>query len=158
MPKNRTLKWFTRLQTLVALADNAQLTFNLLNDMSVADMEGSTVTRMLMEIWIRNDVAGNQKTMDWGILWVDEDAVAAGAVPDADDEDERADWIGRGRMSAVTDVLLKPDALFHAAYDLRSQRICRTEQDQLTLILDMDSNGAGGVFVSFIVRTLMRMP
>ncbi len=158
MPNGRQLKWFTTLRISQALADNSQLNFNLLSDMSATQFAGSTVTRTLMEFWILNDVVANQKVMDWGIVYMDGEAVSAGAFPDVDDEDERVDWLGRGRMVAITDVLNKPDSLVHRTYDLRSQRVNRSELDSLQLILNSDVAGSGGLFVTFIVRVLMRMP
>ena len=157
--KARTLKWFTTLRTLVAIADNEQETFDLLADMSVADMEGSTVTRMILEMWVENDVTSNPKTMDMGILWVNNDAFQVEAFPDADDEDERADWIWRGRMHSVTNnVGLSANAGGYMYRDLRAKRICRSEMDHLTLICDMDGNGTGGMFLTFMTRVLMQMP
>ena len=159
MPKGRALKWFTTLRQHQALADNAQITFDLLADASVGNADGSTVTRIIAKIWAFNDTSGNPKVLDWGIVFVDNDAAAAGAYPDADDEDERVDWMVRDRLFCYT----APEAgvqviAAHSALDLRAQRIRRTESDKLTLIMDMDLNGTGGVFVSFIVRVLMRMP
>ncbi len=159
MPKGRVFKWFTHLRISQALADNSQLTFNLLDDMSVADMEGSTVTRQLIDFWVRNDTTNYQKVMDWGIVWVDQDAASAGAFPDADDEDERVDWLSRGRMVKMIDTTTGNGKLLeHKHVDSRSQRVCRSENDQLTLILNSDTNGTGGLFVTYSVRTLMRMP
>jgi len=158
MARDRLLKWFTTLRISQALADNSQLQFPLQADMSVTQIAGSTVTRILLEFWVRNDVVANQKVMDWGIAYISSEAVGAAAFPEADDEDERIDWMGRGRMVAITDVLGKPDALIHRMYDLRAQRINRSEFDSLRLILNSDVNGSGGLFVTFIARVLIRMP
>ena len=158
MPRGRVLKWFTTLRNLQAIADNSFQTFNLLEDMSVADEEGSTVTRILLEMWAYNDTANNAKTMDWGIVFVNSDAVAVSAFPDADDEDERVDWLGRGRLFVITDTLNKGEAVSHAMYDLRAQRIHRVENEQLRLVCDLDLNGTGGIWLTFIARVLMRMP
>ena len=158
MPRGRQLKWFTTLRISQALADNSQLQFNLQADQAASQTANSTVTRILLDLWCRNDVVSNQKVLDWGIAYVSSEAVNAGAFPDADDEDERIDWLGRGRMVAITDVLGKPDNLMHRFYDLRAQRINRSEFDSLRLILNSDSNGTGGLFVTFSARCLIRMP
>jgi len=157
-PPGRTLKWFTTLRISQALVDNAQLNFDLLSDMSATQMARSTVTRLLIDFWIRNDLINNQKVMDWGILFMDQEAVSAGAFPDVDDEDERVDWMARGRMVAMTQAIGDSTAIVHKTLDLRAKRICRSELESLQLILDNDVNGTGGLFVTFSIRTLMMMP
>ena len=158
MPRGRLLKWFTTLRTRQALADNSQLTFALLADLSASQTEGATITRILHEMWIHNDTVNNPKTMDWGIVLVSGEAAAASAFPDADDEDERVDWMVRGRMHAFASDLNHVQNNTHVERDLRAQRIIRDEFQSLRLILDADANGTGGFFVTFITRVLLRMP
>ena len=158
MPRGRLLKWFTTLRNLQALADNSQITFQLLEDLTVSQTEGSTITRILIEIWIRNDTVQNEKTMDWGIVLLGGEAVAAGVFPDADVEDERVDWLARGRMHGYTNGLFINQDNSHVERDLRAQRIVRDEFQQLRLIFNSDTNGTGGLFVTFITRVLLRMP
>jgi len=111
-----------------------------------------------MEMWVRNDVVLEQKTMDWGIVLLSGEAVSAGAFPEADDEDERVDWLGRGRMFAITTTIGDGASIGHMERDLRAQRVIRDEFQQLRLILDIDATGTGGFFVTFITRVLLRMP
>ena len=158
MPSRRLVKWFTTLRQLQALADNSQLTFDLLTDLAASQTQGSTITRILMSIWIRNDVVSNEKTMDWGIVLVDGEAAVAGAFPDADVEDERVDWMGRGRMHAYTSSLFVVQPHTMMERDLGASRVIRNEFQQLRLILNSDTNGTGGLFVTFITRVLVRMP
>ena len=158
MPRQRQLKWFTTLRILQALADNSQLTFDLLTDLAASQTADSTITRMLVEMWIGNDTTNNAKTMDWGIVLLAGEAVSAGAFPEADDEDERVDWLARGRMHAITNNISVMPNFAHIERDLRAQRRIRDEFQKLTLILDVDANGSGGLFVTFITRVLLRMP
>jgi len=158
MPRQRLLKWFTTLRQLQALADNSQITFDLLTDLAASQTEGATITRILIEMWVRNDIVLEDKTMDWGIVLVAGAAASAGGFPDADIEDERVDWLGRGRMHAITTVIGDGASLGHMERDLRAQRVIRDEFEQLRLILDVDANGTGGLFVTFITRILVRMP
>ncbi len=155
MPSHRVLKWFTTLQHDVLVLNGAQFDDNLLEDMSVADQEGATVTRILLEMWIHPSSVDNPVAFDWGIVFVNIDAVTAGAFPDADDEDERADWLGRGRLVAITSVANDGAGLVHSTYDLRAQRRFRTETDKLMLIGD---DTGGNLRLSFMSRVLMRMP
>ena len=111
-----------------------------------------------MEIWIANDTVLNPKTMDWGIVLLSTEAVVAGSIPDVDDEDERVDWMGRGRLHVTTDILNSSTSLAHTSRDLRAQRVIRDEFQQLSIIMDVDTNGTGGLFVTFITRVLLKMP
>ena len=156
MPKGRALKWFTTLRKHQAIADDGQAAHQLLGDMSVADHDGATVTRILQEIWAVNDVANNPKILTWGITFVNEDARIAGAYPDTDDEDERIDWLGRGQLYVVTPVI--NENIAYAKYDLRAQRLVRHEYNKLMTIYDVDTNGTGGVFYTSFTRVLVRMP
>jgi len=155
--QRRPTKWFTTLRQHQALADNSQITFDLLADMSFAIRENSTVTRIIAKVWAENDTSDNPKVLDWGIVFVDADAVVAGAFPDADDEDERVDWLVRDRLFCVLGTQTRGGA-GHSALDLRAQRKYRSELDQLRVIFDLDLNGTGGVFISFIFRVLMKTP
>jgi len=155
----RAVKWFTTIRQAQALVDGGQITFDLLSALSQANAKGSTVTRMIMDLVTRADTLSSTKATDFGVVWMHADAVAAGAFPDADDEGERVDWLVRGQM------ITEPPALgseFGGAgrksMDLRTQRICRADDDQLRLIFDDPGLGSGGVFVDLMVRTLVKLP
>ena len=154
----RQTKWFTTLRTLQALADNTQLTFPLLADLSASQTQGATITRILIELWIANDITNNAKTMDWGIVLLAGEAVTAGGIPDAQDEDERVDWMGRGRMHVITNNISVMPNFAHMERDLRAQRIIRDEFQELRLITNLDANGTGGVFLTIFTRVLVKMP
>ncbi len=158
MAFSRITKWFTTLGTLQAIPDNGQNTFALLADLAASQTQGATITRILMEMWASNDSINNPKTMDWGIVLLAGEAVSAGAFPDADDEDERVDWMGRGRMHVKTSNLNEGRDMGHMTRDLRAQRVIRDEFQQLRLIVDADANGAGGIFLTFAIRVLLKMP
>jgi len=156
----RAVKWFTTLLDEQALVSAGQITFDLLSGLAVANRKGSTVTRLLIDLMINPDTDGSRKLMSFGIVYVDTDAVAAGAFPDSDVADERVDWLMRGRMkvhaNAAGETVAVPMAT--KSYDLRAQRICRAENDQLRMIFDLNSITVGGVFVNGIIRTLVRLP
>ena len=156
----RTVKWFTTLLNTQALASAGQTNFNLLADLAVANAKGSTVTRLIIDLMVHCDTDGSRKTMDLGVVWLDGDAVAAGAFPEADAASERVDWLMRGRMKihrfAAASLDMVPIA--EKAWDIRSQRICRAERDELQMICDLDALTVGGVFITGIIRTLVRLP
>jgi len=155
---NRTLKWFTALGNDAAIASAGQGTFNLLSAVDQANLKGSTVTRILFKAWGVPDLAGARKSIDMGITWLDTDAVVAGAFPDVDVAAERVDWLYRSRMFTQGETSVVQGMVATEVADIRSQRICRADLDQLTLIVDVNSITGGGIFLTFIARILLRLP
>ena len=155
----RTLKWFTTLRNDQALTDGAQIEIDLLADLDVANRKGSTVTRLIIDQWIRNDTQQTFKICDTGILWLNGDAFTAGAVPDPGDESDRADWMVRFRMTNQMDATTSGSQQIEDKHlDLRAQRICRAERDQLIWVCEDSGSGTGGLFVTFAIRVLLRLP
>ena len=152
MPNKRLVKWFTTLWAQQALAANNQITFDLLDDLSVTQTQGATIQRMLIDIWLRNDTIQGEKAFDWGIVLVSGEAQAAGVFPDPDVEDERVDWLGRGRMSVYTNALFVQPPHSYMHRDLRAQRMFRNEFQQLRLICNLDVVAGGGVLNHFTKR------
>ena len=150
------LKWFTTINAHQAIPINGQITDDLLEDMSASQTEGATVTRILLQLWARPDTINVSKMLSWGIVALDGEAVSAGAFPEADDEDERVDWLVRGALHASTAVLFENTS--YVERDLRAQRMLRDEFKKLRIIFDVDGVAAGGLFMFYMVRVLMRMP
>ena len=155
----RALKWFTTLGNEQALVSGGQIAIPLLAGLAPANAKGSTVTRFILDIWMRTDVVGARKIVDFGALWFPTDAIDANAFPTMDAEAARYDFVLRSRMyetSMSTDLDGFPPTM--RSYDIRSQRICRAELDQFILVLDNNAITTGGVFVTFISRVLVRLP
>ena len=155
----RAMKWFTTLRGDQALTDGAQISFDLLAGVDQANKKGATVTRLIISMWIRNDTQQTFKVMDAGVAWVNSDAVAAAALPDPGDEADRADWLLRYRMTNQMDATTSgSQQIEDRHFDIRSQRICRSERDELRLVLEDSGLGNGGLFVTFGARVLLRLP
>jgi len=60
----------------------------------------------------------------------------------------------------VLQVSLDPvgDEVVRVSKDIRSQRICRAEDDQLMWVVKIDTTTGGGIFMTALVRTLVRLP
>ena len=158
MASGRTLKWFTALRSHQALASAGQTSFPLLAGLPVETAKGATITRMILDMWVLPDTINVVKVMDYGVVFINEDAVAAAAFPETDNEGERPDYIHRGRVFIAANALNLPNPAGIVHKDLRAQRICRSEEDDLRLICDLDSVAAGGVFITFMSRILIRLP
>ena len=153
----RSLKWFTTLQGHQALASGGQTSFELLAGLEKGDAKGATITRIIFDMWLLPDTINVVKLMDYGMMFLNEDAVTAGGFPDIDIESERVDFVYRGRAMACANALNLPNPAGIVHKDLRAQRICRSEEDQFRLVCDLDAVAVGGVFISFISRILIRM-
>jgi len=154
------MKWFTTLRNNQALADGLALDFPLLADAQQANRRGSTVTRIIIDQWVRNDVQQTFKIADFGIVWAHSQAVATtAALPDPGLEDDRADWLVRFRMVNQMDATTSgTQQIAHKMMDIRSQRICRSDEDELTYIMKDSGSGNGGLFVTFSIRVLLKLP
>ena len=156
---NRTFQWITTLRQHQALASGGQTNFNLSSDLAAGDRRGATLTRMLLNIHLRNDTVNVTKVLDYGVVWINADAATAGAFPDPISESEQADWLLRDRMVISSGPnTFEGGHLTTQRHDNRSQRICRAETDQLHMVMDLDSVFAGGVFITFICRILVLKP
>ena len=155
----RAMKWFTTLRDQQALPDAGQVNFNLSASIGQSNIKGSTITRLIIDLWTAADTLGATKITDWGIAILNTDAVVAGAFPDADNENEKIDWLVRGRL--VTEPPRTGSEFGQhgrQTLDIRSARIIRAEDTQVHLVADDPGAGGGGVFLSLMVRMLLKLP
>ena len=143
------------------MASGGQVRIPMLPLLAVGNRKGATVTRLLLEMsWIA-DADSARKVMNWGITYVNSDAVVALAFPDPSSTLDTPDWIARGQQFAVANSAIASSPGYNVtrkSLDLRSQRICRAEDDELYFIIDTDAITAGGVFFNHMFRTLVRLP
>ena len=158
MADKRELKWFTTLRQHVAIASAGNLRVPILGGIEIANMKGSTVTRIIADFWARTDTLNTFKVWDFGILWYPTAAVDSNAYPDLAVEEENYDWLLRSRMFVPGGNTGQNTVVVEKRFDNRSGRICRSEQDQLMLVSDLNSTFSGGIFLTFIIRVLMRLP
>jgi len=157
MPANRRFEWFSSIIGFTALASGAQTSVNLLTNQPEATRKGSTVTRILLNLVHKADAVAQLTEFHWGIVFIDSDAAAAGAFPEADVVSDRPDWLARGWSATIADNLSASPRWNRTILDLRMQRICRAEDDELHLILDASASGFSLDFGLF-ARTLVRLP
>jgi len=154
----RQLKWYTTLLDEQAIVSGGQKHYDILPDLEQANAKGATVTRMVLKLWGIGDTGNSRKITDYGVLWVSGDAFTASAVPELDDQSERPDFLFRGRMYIVGNVPSEVQQVAQVSHDVRSQRICRTDDDKLTLVVDLNAITAGGIFLTIFARVLVRLP
>ena len=155
----RPMQWFTRVQRPVVQLTGSQGDFILYNSLSLsaAATKGATVTRLIIDLIFRAESLAQFNEVAWGITTVNADASAAGALPDSDDDTDRAGWLVRGREYNIQDSLSDASQWTRVKMDIRSQRVLRSEQDELHLIVNNHATGFSVIWSAFI-RTLMKLP
>ena len=154
----RAVKWFTTLLDEQAIVSGGQKHYDILPDLSTANAKGSTVTRLILDMWLHGDTGNARKICDYGVLWLSSDAFTASAVPELDDQTERPDYLYRGRVYVVGSAPSEMQQVTMKRHDIRSQRICRSDDDKLTLVMDLNAITAGGIFLTVFARVLVRLP
>ena len=156
MPSGRTYQWYSILdENETALASGSQIEKDLLGDLVQDERKGATITRIILDLIIAPDTIAQVTFTSYGLCMVNKDAVSAGAVPEADVNADRADWLLRGRSRNLSGNLSDPTQVFHREYDLRAQRVLRSEEQTLALILDHGSGG--GIDFFWMSRILMKL-
>ena len=152
----RPFQWFTRIVPNTTLAGNAQTSVDLTVNMESARRKGCTVTRMLVNVVLEAGVVAQDLQLTYGVLWVDADALSAGALPDTDVESENVDYMLRGCLFGSQSDLADSSQWTRVSHDVRGQRVCRTDQDHLVLVLD--NALANSLNFRLFSRTLVRLP
>ncbi len=150
----RRMQWFSEQASEAPIALSAQLTLNILSGLLADLAKNATITRVLLSMFITPDTIAQVSHTSFGVVLVNSDAAAAGAFPDADDMTDRVDWMMRDRSRNMVSSLSDSSQSWKREYDLRGQRVIRTEESGLYIILDQSING--GVTVSTFSRVLVK--
>ena len=158
MTMRRQTQWFTREQINSAVgsgvSDNLTLTSAGVHN---TFRQGMTVTRMIIDLVLAADTLAQRNRFYWGICVVNAAARAGGAMPDPSDVTERPSWLVRGRMEVIQNSLSDASQWTRTLLDLRSQRVLRSEDDELQLLIKNGATGFGAEWSAFI-RVLVKMP
>ena len=141
------------------LANGDQDTVDLTEDLGVDASYGCTITRIIGELWaypVISGIVSGIMRLDLGIAMIEEDALAAGAFPDPDEQNDRPGrgWLWRGMMlvqdSGGTAAGRRPERIQFA---VRSQR----KIDRARVRLIIDSNLVAETTFSVEIEGLIRM-
>ncbi len=151
----RQVQWYDSI-----LADTvpavSQIGIDLTQNLPVQNLKGTTVTRILVDFRIRHGVTAVGNALAWGITLVDEDALTAAALPDANEESEQPGWLFRGaqnfRVSDVNDYTQE----VAIKQDLKGQRKFAGNSSRLVLLVS--NGGANAVFLNGMIRLLVKKP
>ena len=155
---NRALQWFTSISDAQTVTSGGQSANELLAGLSDTLRKGSTITRIIMQLVLH---AGTVDTtfgrVKYGIVLMNQDAVSAGAFPDADVATDNVDWLVRG-AEVVSATSLTDSSQFVSVFrDLRAQRMLRTGQELLEFIIDQSTSGQV-IGYDLFTRILVRLP
>jgi len=155
----RETNWFNLDAAFQNLGSGLTTNQTLLSDTTIGNrtIKGATVTRLIIDITIRNAVLAQNNVLYWGITKVNADARAAGAFPDPSDMNDKAGWMIRGRLQCNADSLTDPTQWVSRHYDLRAQRLFRNEEEELQLLIENSATGFTVSWTAFI-RSLVKWP
>jgi len=152
----RTLKWFTRIVQDGTVPASGQTCVDVLRNVEEANRKGLTITRIIMDFVTLADAVAERTECFWGIVLVNSDAAAADVFPDPATEADNVAWLGRGMHVNGTSDLLDSSNYSRTRIDLRAQRVTRSAQEELHLIIDQSSGG--GIVFNVHLRVLCRLP
>ena len=156
----RPMQWYTSTQGFSTIADGATTSLLLYNaaTLGTRNIKGATMTRLIIDLTIRADSVAQLAVVFWGIVVMNADAAAAAAFPDPEDMSDRAGWMVRGKSQTIQASLSDASQWDRRRMDIRSQRVLRTEEDELRLIVH-NSSGSGVVAQwGPFIRVLARLP
>jgi len=105
---------------------------------------------------IRHSIINQDNSLAWGITLVDEDALTAGSLPDANEEIEQPGWMFRGASDySVSNVFDFAQYLFINA-DLKGQR--KFAGNNARLVFLASNVGASNVIISGMIRMIVKKP
>ena len=161
MPFNRNrrpMEWFNTSRSFTSLAASTQVSTTLFSAAAqgTRSVLGATVTRELLDIYVQAESVAQLVEMYYGLAILSQDAVLASGLPDPDSETDRADWLTRGRIMTIQASLSDSSQWGRVHLDLRSQRILRSEEDQVELIFN--NTTAFILKWAFDMRMLIKLP
>ena len=154
-PRRRT-EWFdlTVNQTVAAGDQNSNdLTIN----MADVEKKGATLVRTLVQLYCAAVTVGTGSVLSLGIAMLNEDAAAAGSIPEADSDTDKPGWVFRTVVPVFTDTANRFANLTVIKEDLRSRRRFQGSSDQIELILD-NFAGSSAINVDGLIRLLIMKP
>ncbi len=157
--KRREMEWFTGKTGFAGLTTASLTNFTLFNAISVGArfIKGTTITRILMDLTFRSPSVAQNNEASYGVLIMNADARAAGAFPNPDDVSDRAGWMFRGRGQNITSSVSDGSQWTRLTHDNRSQRVLRTEEDELQFVIETPATGFT-IEWSLYVRVLVKWP
>ena len=153
----RPTEWFDLFNVGITISASGQVSRDLLGLVPLGMKKGSTVTRTLIDLVVRPQGTIIYSNLTWGIVMIDDDAAAGGAIPDSDEAADQSGWLGRGLVPCVTSNTSNLMPSMPVRIDLSSQRRFRGEDESLYLVFDKDST-AITLEIDFFARVLLKKP
>ena len=109
---------------------------------------------MLIDLELNLSVAGTGGFVNMGICMIDEDAAAAGALPDANSDNEQPGWMWRTTQTVFTAVVNDRASATLVKADIRAMRKFAGDNVQLRWIANNSASG-NPINVNGIIRVLL---
>ena len=141
MPSARRRQWFTTIDRGQTVVSTGQKNVNLLAALDAAVAMGTTVQRMILDVTLTGPNLATDFYVYWGITYVNADAVIGSTLPDPNIASDNVSWLARGVAQWSSSNLSESNQDGHIIGDFRSQRVCRSPQDQLHFIVNQEASG-----------------
>ena len=154
----RPFEWYETAATMTSLGANAQTHAVIRSaiDQGAANLRGSTVTRLVGWVALKASTLTVLAELAFGIIIVNADARIAAALPDPNDPSDRANWMYRDRLLCQSGNLSDSSQWDRIRFDIRSQRIMRSEEDELVIIFN--AGPLNNPDFAFNIRSLIKLP
>ena len=149
----RPVQWFDEIVSEV-LASSDQQVDELSVDIVDNDKKGMTIVRTIVQLGANLTAAGSGGQLSVGLAMVNDDALAALTLPDADTIDEPG-WLYRGVKSVFTSVVNDHSQETRFDLDLKGRRKFTGTDMNFCLILDTGTISGGSINVNGRVRFLV---
>ena len=147
------MEWFdTRIS--ISVPNGGQGTQNL-NQPLDDEKKGATVRRLIVDFHLISDTVSAIADTDFGLAFIEDDALSAAALPDVDVETQRAGWLFRGQKRSIGLTANQGDGIpgYYQA-DMKLARRYGSQGETLVLIADQQSSG-GTVSLIGLIRMLI---
>ena len=147
----RAVEWFD-FEINSALVQGSQSVVNLTANLQDDEKKGMTLVRTIVDLELAAQATGTGGKLSMGIVMVSDDSLAAGAVPDPEDNIDKPGWLWKSLRSFFTSTINDHAQATVVQHDLRGMRKFPASGADLVLIM---TNFAGTVTVN--VDGLIRM-
>ena len=149
----RAVEWFDFQINLTVAGSGGQNTVNLTANLQDDEKKGMTLVRTLIQLAAMPIATGAGSVLAMGIVMIEDDALAAGSVPEPGDNIQKPGWLWKTLFSSSTAVVnARADATL-IKEDLRGMRKFAASGSDLVLVAE-NIQGTVTVNIDGLIRML----
>ena len=151
--RKRAAEWFDTNFLDLQLASNTNTGTSLTVNIEDDEKKGLTIVRLIINLSYRTTTVGVGQRIAVGVCLLNDDAVAAAAIPDPETDDEKAGWMFRDGLHVINNAAADGASMGHIKVDIRSARKFPDEDFDMFIIQETGP-AATNVQVNGIIRLL----